>query len=237
MSAVRLRVIDIETSGGTPSEIIEIGAVDVVATNAGWMAEPPRSRLFRARGEMSFHAMAVHHLTPDVLAQHSPCDDESLSAFIVGDTPADYLVAHSAAFESAHIPPDVTGNLPWICTVKGAKAAWPEAPGHANQVLRYWRNLDLDPALAMPAHRAAPDAWVTAHLLIDLLKSATVETLHAWTTAPRDLSRIPFGKYRGQPWSAVPNGYLRWMSAEQDMAEDVVERARRELEGRMSEAA
>ena len=237
MSEVRLRVIDIETSGGTPSEIIEIGAVDVVSTDNGWAAEAPRSRLFSPRGEMSFHAIAVHHLTPEMLSPYPPCDDEALAAFIAGDTPADALVAHSAAFESAHIPPDVTGNLPWICTIKGAKGAWPEAPGHSNQVLRYWRALDLDPALAMPAHRAAPDAWVTAHLLIDMLKSASPETLLTWTNAPRDLTRIPFGKHRGQPWAAVPNGYLRWMCDQKDMAEDVVDRARRELEERMSEAA
>lgn len=27
---------------------------------------------------------------------------------------------------------------------------WPDAPRHSNQVLRYWRNLVLDNALAMP---------------------------------------------------------------------------------------
>jgi len=36
-------------------------------------------------------------------------------------------------------------------------------------VLRYWRNLVLDPALAMPPHRAGPDAYVTACLLAELL--------------------------------------------------------------------
>lgn len=234
---MRLRVIDIETSGGTPSEIIEIGAVDVIPGDHGWQVEAPRSRLFRPLGEMSVHAIAVHHLTAPMLAAYEPCTEAALRDFILAGEAPDYLVAHSAAFESAHIHPDACGRLTWLCTAKSAKAVWPHAPGHANQVLRYWRQLDLDPALAMPAHRAAPDAYVTAHILTDLLRDATLETLVAHSTAPRDLTRIPFGKYRGQPWSAAPNSYLAWMLREDGMAEDVAERARRELEGRMGEAA
>ena len=234
---MRLRVIDIETSGGTPSEIIEIGAVDVVVGPSGWVAEPPRAKLFKPLRPMSFHAIAVHHLTADMLAGYDPCDHETLNAFINDGGRPDYLVAHSAAFESAHIPPEATGGIDWLCTAKSAKRAWPEAPGHSNQVLRYWRDLRLDPALAMPAHRAAPDAWVTAHLLIDLLKTATVESMFEWSHAPRDLTRIPFGKHRGKPWSAAPSSYLQWLIAEPDMAEDVADRARRELEDRLAEAA
>lgn len=48
---MRLRVIDIETSGGSPSEIIEIAAVDVVSHLDGWKAEPPRAQCFKPLGE------------------------------------------------------------------------------------------------------------------------------------------------------------------------------------------
>jgi len=235
---MRLRVIDIETSGGEPSEIIEIAAVDVVAGIGGWTAEPPRSALFRPRGPISVHAMAIHHLTPAHLASEAaPCDDAALGAFLSSGGRPDALVAHNAAFERQHITPGVTGRLPWICTLKAARNAWPDAPGHANQVLRYWRGLDLDPALAMPPHRAGPDAWVTAHLLIDLLRTVSVEQLLAWTGAPRRLDRIPFGRWRGQPWSAAPSSYLDWLAGEPDMAQDVAARARTELAGRVAASA
>lgn len=230
---MRLRVIDIETTGGLPSEIIEIAAVDVVMSDEGWSAEPPRSSLFRPEGEISFHAMAIHHLTPEHLGADLPsCSDGLLHEFVVSNHRPDFLVAHNADFESQHIPAVVTDGLEWICTVKGARNAWPEAPGYSNQVLRYWRGLKLDPALAMPPHRAGPDAWVTAHILIDLLRTASVYDLIRWTQVPRRLDCVPFGRYRGRDWTALPNDYLRWLVGEPDMSEDVLARARKELADR-----
>jgi exodeoxyribonuclease X len=231
---MRLRVIDIETSGGQPSEIIEIAAVDVVGDSEGWIAEPPRSRLFAPRGEISCHAMAVHHLTLDDFdAGAAPCSEAALRDFLWAAERPDALAAHNAAFERQHISAAVTDALPWICTLKAARHAWPEAPGHSNQVLRYWRALKLDPALAMPPHRAAPDAWVTAHILMDLLTSVSVEEL----LTPRPPRRVPFGRYRGQDWTAPPADYLTWIIGEPEMAREVVARARAELVARGTAAA
>ncbi|MBW8302411.1 MAG: DUF3820 family protein [Brevundimonas sp.] len=75
---------------------------------------------------------------------------------------------------------------------------------------------------------------MTAHLLIDLLKEATVEQMLEWTREPRRLERIPFGKHRGRAWAEAPEDYLRWMvsqggSGQGDMDADVVAAARQEL--------
>ena len=229
---MRLRVVDLETTGGDrTSEIIEVGIVDVVPDGEGWKALPPVTKLFRPRGEISVHAMAVHHLTPDDFAPDDPhCDEYALREMFA--QPADVMVAHAANFERGFIADTAHGGLPWVCTVRSAKAVWPQAPGHSNQVLRYWRQLRLDPALANPAHRAGPDAWVTAHLLIDLLKEATVEQMIQWTREPRRLDKIPFGKHRGSRWTDAPADYLRWMAGQSDMDADVVAAARQELERR-----
>lgn len=230
---MRLRVIDIETTGGSPSEIIEIAAVDVVDTSGGWRAEAPHSRLFRPAGQISFHAMAIHHLTPEDFDDDLPsCSEGLLNDFVLSNHRPDFLIAHNSAFESQHIPAAVTDGLEWICTVKGARNAWPDAPGYSNQVLRYWRGLKLAPSLAMPPHRAGPDAWVTAHILIDLLRTVSVHDLIGWTHAPRRLDRVPFGRYRGQEWTIPPNDYLRWLVGEPDMSDDVLARARKELADR-----
>lgn len=235
---MRLRVVDLETTGGDrTSEIIEVGIVDVLRDGEGWRALPPVTRLFRPRGPISFHAMAVHHLTPADFCDEDPhCDEFLLREMFLAER-ADVMVAHSARFERGFIADTATGGLPWICTVRSAKAVWPQAPGHSNQVLRYWRGLALDPAMANPAHRAGPDAWVTAHLLIDLLKEATVEQMLAWTNEPRTLDRIPFGKHRGKAWFEPPEDYLRWMVAQADMDSDAVAAARQELDRRSAALA
>ena len=226
---MRLRVVDLETSGGDrSSEILEVGFVDVVRDGEGWRPLPPVTKLFRPRGDISFHAMAVHHLTPAHFCADDPhCDEYALREMFA--QPADVMVAHSARFERGFIADTAVGGVPWICTVRSAKAVWPQAPGHSNQVLRYWRGFALDPALANPAHRAGPDAWVTAHILMDLLKEASVEQMIAWTREPRRLDRIPFGKHRGRPWAEPPDDYLRWMTGQGDMDADVVAAARQEL--------
>jgi len=230
MGTMRLRVVDLETTGSDrASEIIEVGVVDVIADNhGGWQALPPKSKLFRPRGPISFHAMAVHHLTLRDFCEADPhCDEFALREMFA--PAADVMVAHSARFERGFIADTATGGLPWICTVRSAKAVWPHAPGHSNQVLRYWRDLDLDPAVANPAHRAGPDAWVTAHILIDLLQEATIEQMIAWTAEPRSLATVPFGKHRRRPWSEVPEDYLVWMTAQSDMDLDAQTAARDEL--------
>lgn len=227
---MRLRVIDIETSGGSPSEIIEIAAVDVVRVDGSWIAEPPRSRLFRPAGGITVHAMAIHHLTPEDFSDDcETCSDELLLSFLEESGRPDFLVAHNAAFEAQHITASATGGLGWLCTVRASRQAWPDAPGHSNQVLRYWRSLRLDARHAMPPHRAGPDAWVTAHILIDLLKEQPLEKLIEWSDISRGLERMPFGKHRGKLWAEVPADYLTWIVDKPDMAADVLAGARSEI--------
>jgi exodeoxyribonuclease X len=228
-----LRVIDIETTGlAPPAEIIEFGRVDVVARPDGWTIGQPMSSLYAPLRGISPETMAVHHITPADVTGASVCTiDQLRQAIWWGDRP-DVLVAHNCSFERLFIDEAATDGLPWICTHKCALRLWPDAPGHSNQILRYWRKHVHDPQFAMPPHRAAPDAFVTAHLLNDMLLETSVEQLVIWTAEPKVLIKVPFGKHRGQKWSEIPDDYLAWMTRQQDMDADVVWNAQRELERR-----
>ena len=228
---LRLRVIDLETTGiAPPAEVIEIGLTDVEVTPVGVTITPPRTRLFRPAGSIPPETMAVHHITAaDIPGDAPPCSIELLQAAVWQDPTPNMFVAHNCEFERKFITEAVTGRAPWICTYKVALHVWPDAPRHSNQVLRYWRGLVLDPALAMPPHRAGPDAWVTAHLLGELLGRATTAEMVAWTHQPRPMAAIGFGKHKGMPWSAIPSDYLEWMSLQSDMDADAVWYARQEL--------
>lgn len=229
-----LRVIDIETTGmAPPAEIIEFGRVDVVGEGGDWRIDRPMARLYRPLNGIPPETMAVHHITESDFDADTPvCTEERLRMAVWGGQKPDVLVAHNHAFERSFIPDAITEGLPWICTLKAALRLWPDAPAHSNQTLRYWRGLKLDNAFAMPPHRAGPDAWVTAHLLVEMLKVASVEQLIAWTAEPKQLPAVPFGKHRGSKWSDVPVDYLNWMVGQGDMDEDVVWCARRELQRR-----
>jgi exodeoxyribonuclease X len=231
---VRLRVIDIETTGeAPPAEIIEIGRVDLVEDAGAWRVGQPMARLYRSLNGIPPEAMAVHHITEEMIDPAAPiCSEERMRLAVWGGDRPDVLVAHNAEFERSFIPAAITAELPWICTYKTALRVWPQAPRHSNQVLRYWRGLRLDPVLAMPPHRAAPDAYVTAVLLVDLLAHASLQDMIAWTAEPKLLPSIPFGKHRGMAWSDAPVDYLDWVVRQSEMDADVVWNARRELERR-----
>lgn len=199
---MRIRVIDIETTGMTPpAEVVEIGWQDIVLDDGSWRLCGSGSLLFSAPGGIPPEAMAVHHLTPAMLDGHPPCSDEMLAMMTKG---ADVLAAHNAAFEGQWIPGDIA------CTLKAALRVWPDAPSHSNQVLRYWLGVVLEADRAAPPHRAFPDAYVTAHVLLELLKHATVDKILAWSHEPRVMPRVPIGKHRGERWADVPVDYLRW---------------------------
>lgn len=241
---MRFRVIDIETTGLEPpaAEIIEIGRVDVVVDDSFGMVtsiEPPRTRLYRPLNGIPPETKAVHHLTEsDFPATMSECTAELLRSAIWSGERPDYLVAHNCDFERKFIREAATDALPWICTYKVALRVWPEAPSHKNQVLRYSRMLNVGSEHSMPPHRAGPDAWVTAHILGDLiavtslLGTATVRDAADWTGEPALLPSIPFGKHFGKSWGDVPMDYLHWMVGAVEMDVDRVWNAQREIERR-----
>lgn len=220
---MRLRVIDIETTGqAPPAEIIEFGRVDVHDTGAGWQIERPMARLYRPVGEIPPETMAVHHITPQDFTLDTPvCTTDRLRLAVWAGDPPEVLVAHNCSFEQLFVDVLHTDQRPWICTYKVALRLWPDAPKHSNQVLRYWLGLQLDLSLAMPPHRAGP--------VVRMLELATAEQMIEWTRQPKLLPAVPFGKHRGMRWNEVPLDYLHWVVRQVDMDADVIWCAQQEL--------
>ena len=85
----------------------------------------------------------------------------------------------------------------------------------------------------MPPHRAAPDTYVTAHILCALFDAgATGKLMVGWTREPRLLPRCTIGKFRDRPWEEVETGFLDWMVRQVTMEEDLKWNAQRELDRR-----
>lgn len=213
-----VRTLDFETTGMPPdAAVCEAGWQDVFVYDLGKgaMLAPNNygQSLINPGRPMPPEASAVHHLTDDDLTA-APPSTEVFAKIMAG---ADIFAAHNAAFEQSFFG---GGNKPWICTLKVARRVWPEAPGHSNQVLRYWRKWPLIPEMATPAHRALPDAYTTAYLLLDLLEEATIEEMILWSSEPSLLPRVTFGKHRGKAWSELPLDYLDWLASKSDMDED-----------------
>jgi exodeoxyribonuclease X len=141
------------------------------------------------------------------------------------------LAAHNADFELKFFD----SPLPVICTYKSALRAWPDAPSHSNGALRYWLEdqglITLDHASTQPAHRAGPDTYVTAHILLALFNAGhTGREMIAWSKEPRLLPTCPIGaEWRGKKWAEVDGGFLGWMLRQPTMEEDLKWNAKREI--------
>lgn len=241
MSIALFTVVDLETAGlAPPASIVEIGVTHVCYDPDSKQVEigAPHSKLFKPREALTPENIAVHHLTPAMLAHHPHCTDEELRAGLIGEQRPAFLVAANAGFERQWITPEIVGvdlygKAPfWICTVKGAARLYPEAESHSNQAMRYRLGLHLSEALAMPPHRAGPDSYVTAHILAHFLQNTRVRDLVQWTFEPRWMTTIRFGKWKGKRWAEVDADYLSWMLAQADMDADAKHWARAELERR-----
>lgn len=229
-----LRVGDIETTGTEPpAEIVEIGYCEVSTVDFPPTVGPVKSKLFAPVTPCPPEVVAVHHITAADLEGCEACTPAILAGIARSGSPA-ALVAHNAEFEGLWFTEELRGAVPLLCTYKAAMRVWPDAPRHSNQVLRYWLGLDLPAENAMPPHRAGPDAFVTAHILIELLKRATVDEMLAWTLEPKAYPTIPFGKHRGKRWSdpEVPSDYFQWMERQADLDPDAKWCAGQELQRR-----
>ncbi|MGI4940563.1 MAG: hypothetical protein ACRYHQ_08380 [Janthinobacterium lividum] len=209
--AARLRVIDLETTGDGFSNggVVEVGWQDLASDAAGvWALHGgPGSRLVQPGFPISAVTSAVHHIVDEDVAG-APAWDATAPAVLRGEGIV-ALAAHRAAFEKRWCLPRLSGNARWICTWKCALRLWPDAPTHSNQGLRYWRRPSgLDRAAGLPAHRAGPDAYVTAHHLRDMLALADVQLLLTWSEQPALLVRVPHGPLRGRRWEELDDTQL-----------------------------
>lgn len=223
MNAVRVRVIDLETTGSRPPAhaVCEIGWQDVVRGADGrWIVGEERGARFVDPGRpIPPVTMAIHHII-DADVADAPFWKDVAPAILKPEGGIIALAAHRTSFEQRFCTPQLSAGARWICTWKCALRLWPGSPGFSNQVLRYWRMPEgLDRETGLPVHRAFPDAYVTAHHLRDMLNEADVAQLLAWSDEPGLLPRVPAGPDRGRYWAELADDVLHRLAGDRD--EDV----------------
>lgn len=205
MSPSCIRVIDLETAGNGPNDVCEIGWQDVVQGEDGrWQVSQARGSVLVNPGRpISADTMAIHHIQDDDVAS-APFWKAIAPSILRPHHPIVALAAHRAAFEQRYCTPRLAGATPWICTWKCALRVWPELPRFSNQMLRYLRRPEgLIHEIGLPAHRAMPDAYITAHHLRDELNATSLDELLSWSSEPGLLPRVPAGSDRGKSWDRL----------------------------------
>lgn len=235
---MKIRVIDLETTGFEPPEHApcEVGFVDLDSYSTDLAGEPsywavsqPRSWLCHPGRSIPPEASAIHH----IIDSDVELEERWSVAMPAHDETIDIYCAHNAKFEQVFITPEMIGGRPWICTYKCALRLWPDAPSHSNQALRYWLGLwfGINRAYADNAHRAGPDAYVTAHILLRMLETpgVTIQQLLEWSEKPALLVKCHIGGWRGTRWEDIDDpSFLDWI-LRRDFDENMMFTARHHL--------
>ncbi|MGA8576721.1 MAG: 3'-5' exonuclease [Candidatus Cybelea sp.] len=160
MPAEKYCVIDVETTGFSPvnDRIVEIACAlvddDRVADRWATLVNP--------RMQIPCGATAVHGITDEMVAD-APGIESALkhARRLCGGR---IVAAHFARFDLSFVGASVSTTA--LCTMRLARALFPEAPNHKNQTLRRYLQIDRVAGEELHAHRALGDALVTAHVLI-----------------------------------------------------------------------
>ncbi len=209
------RVVDTETCD-FDSGIVEIASIDINNNEIDYTSQ--KSHFVNPQKPISISAMAIHHITDEMVANSPLIDD------VIGNYKgSDYLVAHNAEFDKRMMP---EMDVPFICTLKLARRLYPELESHSNQYLRYALKLKVHVPDGLHAHRALYDCIVTASLFKRIKDDSgwsDTEMLEI-TNQPLLLNKLRFGKYKGMTFTEVKKenaGYLTWLLGQPDLDPDV----------------
>ena len=215
-----IRVVDLETTGPAPPGhgVCEIGWQDVAPGEDGrWEIEGKGGSILVNPGRpIPPTTQAIHHILEEQITDAPWWHD--VARQVLDPYPRRLaLAAHHAEFEQKFCTAPLTHGADWICTWKCAMRLWPDSPSFSNQVLRYWRKPEgLDHERGLPAHRAFPDAYVTAFHLRDMLNEASVAQLIEWSKLPGLLPRVRNGPDRGKDWREIDDYALESFAHDRD---------------------
>ena len=208
---------------------------------------------FKPNQNISFSAMAVHHITPEFLEdkpkfEEAVIPNENIDPDFIGESLIDYLkflaekyiwVAHNVDFDLEVLGRKGITIPNNICTLKLARNMFSEGDhdleSYALQYLRYYfglyKNENSDHATA---HDALSDVYFLRDLFHYIQQHSTLsqENMMLITKEPQLMRQMSFGKYAGRTLEDIARqdrGYLEWIEETMSDKPDLQWNARRVL--------
>lgn len=220
MSAI---ILDTETTDKKEGEVIELAWADFQMPD--FIGQPTVTR-YQPKKQTTWGALAVHHILPEELEGGEP------SAMAPSRVPgeATYWIGHNIDFDW-----DALGRprVMRICTLALARKLWPDLDSHTQSALYYFLfgTTTYTREVLRNAHSAGADILMCGQILQKMIPILGVVNFSQLWEASED-ARIPtkmtFGKFAGQPISAVDRGYVNWYRRQPDPDPYLVEAFKRE---------
>ncbi len=236
---------DTETTDSTVKDLIQLAFVTD--------GDVKLNMYFKPKQQISFGAMAVHHITPEFLEdkpyiEDTPLPLENLDPDFIGDSLEDYLkflankyiwVAHNVDFDLEVLNRKGIKIPEYICTLKIARNMLSEGEhdleSYSLQYLRYYLGLYKE---ENQDHNTAHDALSDVHFLKNLFhylqshSTLSAENMILITKEPQFMRQISFGKYAGKTLEDIARldkGYLEWIVETMEDKPDLQWNAKRVL--------
>jgi len=220
-------ILDTETTGtGDTDRVIQLGYIVLGAKEI-----EVHNELFSSDVPISFGAMEVHGITPDMIEGKPLCkESSSFKRLLELNSDDNYMIIHNAPFDLGMLEKEgFKTQMKVIDTLRVAKHLFPDEDAHRLQYFRYKMDLYKEEqkeadalGIVIKAHDAIGDVLVLKLLLSKLKEEIAnqfpdenpVEKMVDLTNTPILINSFRFGKYKGktlQEVAAQDAGYLRWM--------------------------
>ena len=206
-------VLDTETTGREPPEVIELAYAEV-SLPALQLFEETVYR-YKSTFGSSWGALAVHHVLDEELEECPPSMTAKLPAGV------DYIIGHNIDYDwKALGSPEVKR----ICTLAIARSLFPDGDSHTLGAMIYRLEPNKTQArhLLRNTHIALTDVRLCGRILGFMLAQKGLvfdspAALWEFSEACRIPTIMAFGKHKGMAIKDLPYGYKTWMLKQEDM--------------------
>ena len=207
---MKIIVLDTETTG--VAELDRICQLAYIVLNEEGRVEEIHNELCTPPLAIGFESMAIHHITPEMLAGAPTCiDTKAFSRLVELNTPDNLMVIQNAEFDLGMlIKEGFESKMRLVDTFRILRASYPLDTPHGLQFKRYqWGLYHKEQALIdelgveIKAHDALGDVIVLKHLFEKLNEDYTIDSMVELCSEPIILEFIPFGKNKGKRFEEV----------------------------------
>jgi len=225
-------ILDTETTGTSEKDrIIQLGYIVL-----GTRPIEVHNEFCSSNTPISFGAMEVHGITPDVIEGKPSCQDSfAYKRLEELNTQENYIIIHNAPFDLDMLEKEgFKTNMKVIDTLRVAKHIFPDEEAHRLQYFRYKMEIYKEEkkeadnlGIIVKAHDAIGDVLILK-LFLSRLKTAVlkkfpednpVEKMVDLTNTPILIETFKFGKHKGKTLKEVAQDdkkYLGWMLKSMD---------------------
>lgn len=217
---MRIMLVDCETTGVTKdAAVCEVAWAEIAETKQGLVMLNSHTQLIDPGIPIPYAASAINGLTDDMVVG-MPTLDEYMAGVGAAFSEADVVSAHNYAFDIRFLGKYAKPEVQSLCTLRCARVIYPESENHKLSTLAYYLGFGLDRS---KAHSADGDVAVLFNLVKHMCEQTGlgIAGLLALQDTPRQIARMPFGKWKGTLLKDMPADYIHWLLTKANIDDDL----------------